>query len=400
VEIIHIFFIMKIAFIGQKGVPTMTGGVEMHVERLALGLKKRGHDVYVYCRPWYTVNEPKTYKGLNLIYKNSVKTKNLDAITHVLLCSIDAVRRNYDIVHYHGVGPALLSWIPRLFCLHTKVVVTFHSIDRTHQKWSPFARLFLKLGEFCAVKIPHETIAVSRVLQRYCKKIYGERVIYVPNGVNKSARFPARKIKKKWGLNSGGYIMFMSRLVRHKGVHYLIDAYDKLKTDKKLVIVGGSSFTDDYVDEIKLKAEGNPNIIFIGSVKAYSQEWHELFSNCYMFVHPSESEGLPIVVLEAMSFGNCVLASDIPQNVEAISGGYGFQFRNKSVRSLYKQMQYLLQRPRMVKKVGGAAKVHVRNNYDWDGIIKSVEHIYECVYYSSSEKRASNCVHRIKPLDV
>ncbi|OGF30613.1 hypothetical protein A2533_03240 [Candidatus Falkowbacteria bacterium RIFOXYD2_FULL_35_9] len=370
---------MKIAFIGQKGIPASMGGVETHVEKLAVGLHKRGHLVTVYCREWYVKKKNQRYKGVNLKFTKSWHTKNFDTITHVLTSTIDAMRQGFDVIHYHGVGPALLSWMPRLFTPSIRVVTTFHSIDRHHLKWGLLARFFLRIGEWSAVRFADETIAVSKTLQKYCRKNYRSEVIYIPNGVDSRVRYPAREIKKRYGLESGDYILFMSRLVKHKGAQYLIDAYNKIETEKKLVIAGGSAFTDKYVEKLKEKVRSNRKIIMTGNVEMGSRLWNELYSNAYLFVLPSESEGLPIVVLEAMSFGLCPLISDIPQNLEAISGGYGFKFKNKNTNSLQVQLEKLLHEPKLVKHVGDEAQKHVLENYNWKDIIKATESIYLCL---------------------
>lgn len=353
------------------------GGVERHVERLAVGLVQKGHEVYAYTRPWYTSPKRKNYQGVHLISLKSLRTKNLDAISHTFLASLDVLKRDYDIVHYHGVGPALLAWIPKIFKPKTKVIITFHCIDRYHQKWGLLARLALHFGEWMAVHFAHDTITVSRALQFYCSDHYNADTIYIPNGVDIPKKAAARVIAKKYGLATGNFILFLSRLVRHKGAHYLIDAYKKLNTDKKLVIAGGSAFTDDYVKFLEKKAAGNPNIIFTGNVRGASREWLELYSNAYLFAHPSESEGLPIVVLEAMSFGLPVLASDIIENMEAISGGFGFSFENKNVNDLKDRLDYLLKNSALAHRVGLSAREHVRKNYAWKDIVNSIERIYQ-----------------------
>lgn len=368
---------MNIAFIGQKGIPVKFGGVESHVEHLAIGLAKKGHTVFAYTRPWYTPKNKKTYKGINLVSLPSLRTKHFDAISHTFMASIDALKKDYDVVHYHGVGPALLSWIPRVFKPKTKVVVTFHCIDRYHQKWGVLARLALHIGEWAAVRFAHDTITVSKVLQMYCANNYNADTVHVPNGVNLHKPIGASLIKKKFGLKKDNYIIFLSRLVKHKGPHYLIEAYKKLKTDKKLVIAGGSAFTDDYVKQLKQMAKGNKNIIFTGNVQGDSQLWAELYSNAYLFVHPSESEGLPIVVLEAMSFGTPVLVSDIAENLEAISVDYGLYFASRDVDDLKKKIQYALKYPEKIKVIGEKAKVMVKNCYAWKDIVADTEKVYE-----------------------
>ena len=378
---------MKIAYIGQKGIPGQSGGVEMHVETLALGMRAEGHDVYVYCRRWYLPEPANSYKGIKLIYRPSWRTKNLDTITHVWFSTWHAMRQKFDIIHYHGVGPALLSWLPRLFCPKTKVVVTFHSIDRLHKKWGAVARWLLRLGEYCAVHYAHATITVSRGLKAYCEKKFHKKVIYIPNGIYQYEKKPAKLITENWGLNGNDYIFFMSRLVRHKGIHYLMEAYKSLKqTDKKLVIVGGGSFSDEYVRHIEHLAKEDPRVIMVGEVPMKSDLWLELFSNAYLFVLPSEYEGLSIVVLEAMSFGRCVLVSDIPENLESIAGGVGFSFKNKDVANLRLQLRYLLDNSKIVEQVGNAARTMVLEHYHWDKIIKATEFVYRVLWKKASQE--------------
>ena len=380
------------------------GGVEKHVERLAVGLAKRGHKVFVYTRPWYTPRSLKVYQGVKLISLQSIRTKNFDAITHTLRACFHALKKDYDIIHFHGVGPSLLAWIPRLFKPSARVIITFHCIDRRHQKWGWFARFILYLGEITAVKFAHDTITVSKTLQMYCSEKYNANTTYIPNGIDLPKKIAANQIKKKYGLKKDGYILFLSRLVKHKGAQYLIDAYNQLKTDKKLVIAGGSAFTDDYIKEIKEQAlnhspakagsgsgqaNNNPDIIFTGNITGGSTLWKELYSNAYLMVHPSESEGLPIVVLEGMSFGLGVLVSDIPENMEAINGGFGFSFYNKNIQDLKNKLQYLFDCPELVRKVGADARVHVEKNYNWKDIVVSVESVYKDVLLDHASKKMS-----------
>lgn len=383
---------MKIAFIGQKGLPATVGGVETHVENLATGLVSRGHEVFVYARPWYSPKLKKKYKGVKMIYKKSWNRKNFDTITHVFLATLHATYQHYDIIHYQGVGPALLSWWPRIFCPRTKVITTFHSIDRLHLKWGIIARLFLRLGEWFAVRFAHETITVSKTLQKYCLEKYNVRTIYIPNGIYLPKIEPAKMILRKFKLRPNKYILFLSRLVRHKGAHLLIEAFRKISTDFNLVIAGGSAKTDDYVLALKEYAAGDPRVIFTGSIVGQSKLWREIYSNAYLFVLPSEYEGLPTVVLEAMSFGRGVLVSNIPENIEAICGGYGWTFKNKDVEDLRRKLIKLLNEPRKVALVGRAARQHVYKNYYWPDIIKATETVYNCVIKCHSYRDFRQCL--------
>ncbi|MFA5076240.1 MAG: glycosyltransferase family 4 protein [Patescibacteria group bacterium] len=365
---------MRIAFIGQKGIPTKFGGIERHVEELSRRLVKAGNQVFVYCRPWYTPKNRSRFQGINLVTLPSIQRKHLDAISHTLISTLHALTQDYDIIHYHGVGPALLSFIPRIFKPKTKVIVTFHCIDRKHQKWGWFARLSLKLGEAAACYFPHKTITVSKTLQYYCSQIFNCDTVYIPNGVSPKGKYDDNLIKQKFALEKGSYILAVARLVRHKGIHYLVQAYQHLHTNKKLVIVGGSAFTDDYVDELKQLAANSPQIIFTGYQEGKMLD--QLFNNAFLVVHPSESEGLPLAVLEAMSYGTPVLASDIAENLEVVKGN-GFSFRNKSVSDLERKLKFLLGQPLLVRKIGRQSRGYVMENYNWDDIVQKIQVVYD-----------------------
>ncbi|MFA5358313.1 MAG: glycosyltransferase family 4 protein [Patescibacteria group bacterium] len=375
---------MKIAFIGQKGIPTKFGGIERHVEELAVRLVKAGQKVFVYCRPWYAPVDKKSFRGIKLISLPSIRTKHLDAISHTFIATLHALFSDYDIIHYHGVGPALLSFIPRIFKPQVRVVATFHCIDRKHQKWGLFARTFLKLGERAACLFAHQTITVSKTLQYYCSQIYNTDTVYIPNGVGrKNVNCGSDLIAKKFGLQENGYLLVVSRLVRHKGIHYLINAFHRLKTDKKLVIVGDSAFTDDYVQELHDLSYGSKNIIFTGYQNGKVLD--QLFANAYAFILPSESEGLPIVILEAMAYGKAVLASDITENLEVVRG-HGFSFRNKQIDDLVSRLKHLLDNQKNVEAIGRESRDFVMQNYNWDDIVKKTIVLYHQTLKSGAKK--------------
>lgn len=366
---------MKIGVIGQKGIPSRAGGVEIHVEEIASRLADNGNDVTVYCRKSYCEEIKETHKGINLVYILSLNTKHLDAITYTFLASIDAVRKNYDIVHYHALGPSLLSFIPRLF--GKKVVCTVHGLDWKREKWGKIAKKALKLGELATAKFPHKTISVSESINRYYNDTYKNDTIYIPNGVDDKKFVEAKEIIEKYSLNTGDYILFLARLVPEKGAHYLIDAFNQIDTDKKLVIAGGSSHTDEYVNTLKEKTKNNPNIIMTGFVKGRILD--ELFSNAYMYVLPSEIEGLPISLLEAMSYGQCCLVSDIEENIDVIKE-FGYSFKNKDVSSLKNMLQDLLNNPEKVELVRNTVKDYVQGEYNWDIVANKTEQAYESLY--------------------
>lgn len=365
---------LHVIMIGQKGLPVRadSGGIERHVEEIATRLVARGHHVTCYVRPRHTPTRESSYRGVALRRMPSIPTKSLDTITHCFLAAIGASFRRPDVIHFHGVGPATVAWIPRLLSPRTRVVVTFHSIDRLHQKWGLFARAYLRIGEWAAVRFPHETIAVSQSIRRYCKETYGAEVSYVPNGAEIPPH-PGSDLLAQWGLKPDGYILTVARLVKQKGIHHLIGAYDGFEKEKALVIVGAGDAGGAYAERVRALAEGNSSIVFTGfqSGRALAQ----LYANAYLYVHPSEAEGLAIAILEAMAAGRCVLVSDIPENVESIDHS-GLSFVSTDVADLREKLRELINHPEVVAALGAKAREWIRLTYDWDVITSSTECVY------------------------
>ena len=257
---------MKIAYIGQKGIPTKSGGVERHVEELAVRMAARGHEVFVYARNNYSDKNVKEYRGVKIIFLPSIPTKNLDAISHTFFATVHALFQDYDVVHYQAIGPSSLSFIIRIFKRKTIVIATHHCQDYFHKKWGSFAKRYLRFGEYAAVNFTDKIIVVSKNLGVYIKNKFKKEAVVVTNGVEV---FPSQKTEylEKWNLQKGGYIFYVGRFIRHKGVHFMIEAFKNLEDKhltrgKKLVIVGDGFYTDDYVKELKDTARGRENIIF------------------------------------------------------------------------------------------------------------------------------------------
>jgi glycosyltransferase involved in cell wall biosynthesis len=383
---------MRIAMIGQKGIPALWGGIERHVEELSARLAKNGHAVFVFARGWYT-KIPKSarfgktrgrrdimeYRGTNIVFAPTIHTKHFDAIIHSLFSTFKALRLGVDVIHYHGVGPALVSWIPKFFGFDGKVIITFHCIDRKHKKWGFFARAALRIGEWMACRFADRTIAVSEVLRQYCDEAYNTETAVIPNGVS-IPRFRKARLIKNFNLESYKYLGFFSRLVPHKNAHLLIAAWKNIRAKNpallrgiKLAIVGDSSFTDKYVEYLKKISADDTSIVMTGYQSGATLE--ELFSNAKFIVHPSESEGLSIAVLEAMSYGKPVLASDIPENKEAL-GNCGFYFKRNNSEDLERQIISVL-RKKTLKKIGDRAKLRITENFDWKKIVKQTESVYK-----------------------
>lgn len=371
---------MKIAFIGQKGIPAQWGGVEFHVDELSKRLKKRGHEVSVYVRDWYTPKNIVEYEGIRLIHTPTIKTKHLDAFIHSFASSIHSIFSKFDIVHYHALGPSFFSWIPRI--ANKKIVVTIHSLDWQSGKWGGIARGFLMFCEKCALYFPQTTIVVSKTQREYFESKYNKKVVYIPNGVNIPQPVSAQIITERYGLKGKDYILSMGRLVPEKRVEWIIEAFNNLclqisGKEIKLVVAGGSGATDEYVDLLKEKAGGNERIVFIGYVKGKEKE--ELLSNAKVFIIPSCLEGLPIALLEAMSYGLICLASDIEPHKEVLlNGTNGFLFNHNNLNDFEKVLSRILSLSEVdMYNVKLKARKYVEKEFNWNKIVPQIEEIYQ-----------------------
>lgn len=369
---------MRIAFIGQKGIPAISGGVEKHVESIAIRMAQAGHEVFVYARGHYTDPQMKEYKGVHIIHLPSIRTKNLDAITHTFLATIHALFCRYDVIHYQSIGPSALSFIPKLLKWRTKIVATFHCQDYYHKKWNWFAKLFLRMGEYVTCSIPDQVIVVSRGLQQYVKEKYGKETILIPNGADVIENVGS-DILDQFHIKEKRYILSVGRLVKHKGVHYLIKAFQQLEdTNKmpnnfKLVIVGKEAETLEYEKYLQVISEGRENIVFLG--EQTGEALRQLFANAYAFVQPSESEGLSIALLEAMSYGVVPVVSDIEANLEAI-GETGLTFPSKRIDDLRDTLAFVLNRSDEARRLGVAAKERIAQEYSWESATSKTLALY------------------------
>lgn len=369
---------MKIAMIGHKRVPSREGGVEIVVEELSTRLVKKGNQVDIYNRKGKNVQDKnadlenkkiKEYKGAKIITVPTINKKGLDALVYSFFASIKASFANYDILHYHAEGSCAMLWIPHL--LKKKIVVTIHGLDWQRSKWGGFASKYIKFGEKLAVKYADEIIVLSNGVQKYFKDTYNRNTVFIPNGVNKPIIREPKIIKEKYGLDKDNYILFLARIVPEKGLDYLIDAYNNIRTDKKLVIAGGASHTNEYLEKIKEKARQNKNIIMTGFVQG--EELEELYSNCYIYCLPSDIEGMPISLLEAMSYGKNCLISNIEENVQVCEDN-ALTFEKSNVVDLTNKLKDALQSKN--RKKSEELQDYILSKYNWTDVIDITENLY------------------------
>lgn len=370
---------MKIVMLGHKRIPSREGGVEIVVEELATRMAAAGHQVTCLNRAGqhvsgkeYGVMDIREYKGVQIRTVWTLDKKGLAAMTASVTGAIVAAFGNYDVVHFHAEGPCAMLWLPKLF--GKRCIATIHGLDHQRAKWGRLARAYILLGEKCAAKYADEIIVLSNGVQRYFKDTYARETVFIPNGVTKPVIRDAQEITEKFGLEKDSYILFLGRLVPEKGIHYLIEAYKKIKTDKKLVIAGGVSDSGEYGEKLKTLAANTPNILFTGFVQGRVLD--ELYSNAYIYVLPSDLEGMPLSLLEAMSYGNCCVTSDIEECTQVVED-HGVIFPKGNVAALTETLQQLCDDPQQVERYQNTAAKYINEKYNWHGVTNQTLELYQ-----------------------
>lgn len=370
---------MRIAMLGHKRVPSREGGVEVVAGELATRLAALGHEVTCYNRAGHHVsgkafNEEKRreYRGVRLITVPTVNIKGVAAMSASLFASIRAALGRYDVVHFHTEGPCATLWLPKL--LGKRCIVTVHGLDHQRSKWGRLARSYILLGEKVAARFADEIIVLSEGVQRYFLETYKRQTTLIPNGLPQVQRRTAELITQRYGVAADEYFLYLGRITPEKGIGYLIEAFRRIRTDKKLIVAGGASDSAEYFAQLKAQAADDPRIIFTDFVQG--QVLEELYSNAMAYVLPSDLEGMPISLLEAISFGNCCLVSDIPENSD-VAGECGVTFRRGDPDDLARQLSALLETPEMVSRCRQAAKAAAARGCTWDTVTERTLRLYE-----------------------
>ncbi|WP_195937034.1 glycosyltransferase family 4 protein [Mediterraneibacter faecis] len=367
---------MAIAMFGQKRL-SREGGIEIVVKELCTRMAKNGYTVTCYNRSGHHVSgaeyDKKTeYEGINQKCVPTIEKKGLAAVSSSFFAALYSAFGKYNVVHIHAEGPAFFSWLPKL--LGKRVIVTVHGLDWQREKWkSGFGSKFIKQGEKNAVKYADEIIVLSKGVHDYFRNQYGRETRFIPNGVNRPEIRKAELITDKFGLTKDSYILFLGRLVPEKGIRYLIEAFKNVKTEKKLVIAGGSSDTDSFMKELKELAKDDKRIIFTGFVQGQMLE--ELYSNAYIYTLPSDLEGMPLSLLEAMSYGNCCLVSDIQECTEVVEDK-ALIFKKSNVQDLQNKLQEACDRTEKVMELKQQAADYICKKYNWDDVVEETLKLY------------------------
>lgn len=374
---------MRIAFVGHKRIPSREGGIEIVVDELATRMAARGHQVVAYNRSGHNVAGSEfdgvanghgkrfSYHGVDVVSVPTIEGKGLAALSSSFFATLRAIVTRPDVIHYHAEGPCVMLRLAHWAGIRT--VATIHGLDWRRAKWGKFASTYLKLGERTAATCADEVIVLSRNMQEYFRNTYGRDTRFIPNGITSKVIVPADRINASFDLGKDGYFLFLGRIVPEKGVHYLIEAFRKVHTDRKLVIAGGSSDSSDYQRHIQDMAKSDPRIVLTGFVQG--EVLQELFSNAYAYVMPSDLEGMPMSLLEAMAYGNCCLTSDIPECTEVVEDK-ALTFPHGSVDDLAAMLQKMADDPAIVTRYKREAAGFITGKYSWDRVVDQTLALY------------------------
>lgn len=373
---------MRIAMIGHKHFGTREGGVEVVVTELAKRMAALGHEVTCYDRSGSDVmighaieSSERVVDGVRIVPVKTIDKKGFAAASASYNATKAAIADKPDVIHFHAEGPC--ACLPMAQRAGIRTVATIHGLDWQRAKWGKLGSAYIKHGERVAVKSADEIIVLSRSAQEYFEQTYNRKTVFIPNGMDPKESRPANEIRQRWGLEDGSYILFLGRLVPEKRPELLIDAFKNIETDKRLVIAGGSSDTSEYEQQLHEQAKSDPRVLFTGFVTG--EPLAELYSNAYCYVLPSDVEGMPMSLLEAMAYGCACVTSDIPECSDVLDGA-GVSFAQGDANSLQRSVESLLANPPYVKWLGEAAKEHVTKDNDWSNIVRQTLNAYSRAY--------------------
>jgi len=376
---------MRIAMLGTRGVPASYSGFETCVEQLGQRLVQRGHQVTVYCRSHHITYTSASYKGMRLVKLPTIANKYLDTIVHSFISSLHALSQRYDIALYFIAGNSPVTWIPRL--VGSKILLNVDGLDWKREKWPTFARKYIRVAEYLATKLPNAYVTDSRVVQGYYRDRFGDEPSYIPYGSEVETVLPGETLAR-FGLEPRRYVLFVGRLVPENCAHHLVKAFHDLDTDFKCVIVGDAPYAETYIASLKASAQGDPRIVFTGYV--FGKGYHELGSNAWIFVETSAVGGTHPALVEAMAFGNCVIAHDTPENLETM-GDAGFAYDGKvGADSLRQMLQRLLGDSVLVAEYRRRAQQHAATQYCWETVTDAYERLFYQVLGLPSPQRLSS----------
>lgn len=362
---------LRIALAGTRGVPARYSGFETCAEQLGARLVERGHDVTVYCRAHHSPIPDRTYRGMRRVLVPTIRNKYLDTIVHAGLSSVHALGRRFDVVLYFIAGNSPVSWIPRL--VGTKTIVNVDGLDWRREKWPVVAKQYLQMAERLSTWLPDACVTDSHVVQAYYRERFKHDPVYIAYGSEVERRPPGETLRR-FELTPGKYVLFVGRLVPENCVDHLVEAFPRVRTDFKCVIVGGASYADDYIRRLEAKAAADPRIVLTGY--QFGEAYQELGSNAGIFVETSGVGGTHPALVEAMAFDRCVVVHDTAENLETMADA-GRAYRGAGgADALAPVLQDLLDRADTRAELAGAAGRRARKHYTWSAVTDAYENLF------------------------
>src|SRR5436190_3144114 len=358
---------MRIAILGTRGVPANYGGFETFAEHLSTRLVARGHDVTVYCRAHYVSPRQIEFQGVRLKVLPTIRHKYLDTVIHTFLAALHAAPRRFDVALICNAANA--PFAPILRCTGTPVALNVDGLEHKRKKWNSLGRQYYLMAERLATILPNETVTDARVIQEY----YLARHHAISTMIAYGAEIERRPdpLVRRWRVEPNRYVLYVSRLEPENNAHLVIEAFKKVRTAHKLLIVGDAPYAHDYINDLKARARGDKRIIFTGFV--FGQDYRALQQNAYCYVHGTEVGGTHPALLEAMGFGNCVLTLSAPENMEAV-GDAAILYQDES--DLVRKLQRVLRDGSLVHSFRNRAQARVQEHYTWDRVVDQYEQLF------------------------
>jgi glycosyltransferase involved in cell wall biosynthesis len=358
---------MRIAILGTRGIPAAYGGFETFAEHLSTRLAARGHEVTVYCRAHYTSPRQLEYQGVRLKVLPTIRHKYFDTIVHAFLSSLHAMPARYDAALICNAANA--PFAPLLRAVGTPVAVNVDGLEHKRKKWNWIARRYYRMAERLSTILPTETVTDARVIQDYYMAKYGATSTMIAYGAEVERR-PDPTVRR-WRVEPNRYVLYVSRLEPENNAHLVIEAFKRVKTAHKLLVVGDAPYAREYIEDLKARARRDRRIIFTGFV--FGRDYRTLQQNAYCYVHATEVGGTHPALLEAMGFGNCVLTLAAPENIEAI-GDAGIAYSDE--QDLAVKLQRVLRDGSLVQSYRNRAQARVKECYDWNYVVDRYEELF------------------------
>jgi glycosyltransferase involved in cell wall biosynthesis len=359
---------MRIAILGTRGIPASYGGFETFAEHLATRLVARGHQVTVYCRAHYVSPRQLEFHGVRLQVLPTIRHKYFDTVIHAFLSALHAAPKRFDAALICNAANA--PFAPILRFTGTPTAINVDGLEHKRKKWGRLGRRYYRLAEYLSTLLPNEMVTDAQVIQNYYLAKHNAPSTMIAYG-SEVERKPDRSTVRKWRVEPNRYVLYVSRLEPENNAHLVIEAFKRVRTAYRLLVVGDAPYAEQYINDLKTRAKGDKRIIFTGFV--FGQDYRALQQNAYCYVHATEVGGTHPALLEAMGYGNCVLTLDTPENIEVV-GEAGIPYADEF--DLTEKLQRVLRDGSLVQAYRHRAQLRIQNHYDWDHVVNQYEQLF------------------------